>query len=852
MIVRKNNSASLFYFSSLLLLLLVDLSSGDKNPLVIQGISVQQEEDLSQLFAEARSFPGENEDQVAIESRIVESTADSRDGSGGHHHHHGGGGHNHHGSGNSNNDSPTSFDSFSAPNAPAPQVTYSNEPPPPPPAGAISQGPNIIIQAAPAPDNVDSYGSPQAPIVTEGDSYGSPQAPIVSGGGGDSYGSPQAPIVNNGGGDSYGSPSGQVISGPPPPAPINQRPIPVPLPVPVQPGSIVLPGGPGIFGPPKPQYKPRPQPPKRPSYRPPPPHKKRPHPPPKPQYKPQPRPHPHPKPQHKPHYKPRPKPNFNKGPKPSYKQPKRPSYNPPPQYKPAPQPKPQYKPAPQPPKPVYKPAPPNYNNAVAPPAIVTNEVESWPKAQPEMPKIVSLDVTCEKNLMKVHIEFDKPFYGIIFSKGHYSDVNCVHLPAGLGRTKANFDVSIHSCGTTGNTENGLYGYGADSGSGTYFENTIVVQYDPQVQEVWDQARKLRCTWHDQYEKSVTFRPFAVDMLDVVRADFAGDNVGCWMQIQVGKGPWASEVSGLVKIGQTMTMVLAIKDDEQKFDMMVRNCMAHDGKRAPIQLVDQKGCVTRPKLMSRFTKIKNFGASASVLSYAHFQAFKFPDSMEVHFQCTIQICRYQCPDQCGNDVIQAPAGENNDQYGSPVAPVQNVYSSSSSAGSSSTLDTYTINKRSKRATEDLTEEEESTENEEAAEEDIESKSSSTTTTTIEEGEEIVEIVNKDDEVEIDLSDIGVQKVIQVVSTNDLTFAIKENEDEAEQEYPPVTQSLTDEQGYICMSTPAFAATLVILLAILVISCLLSAFLCLRHRSYYGESSLIAAFSNPVFAHKKGHF
>merc|ERR1711983_433559 len=96
--------------------------------------------------------------------------------------------------------------------------------------------------------------------------------------------------------------------------------------------------------------------------------------------------------------------------------------------------------------------------------------------------------------MKVFVEFDKPFYGIIFSKGHYSDVNCVHLPAGLGRNNAKFDVSINSCGTTGNTENGLYGYGADSGSGTYFENTIVIQYDPQVQEVWDQARKLRCTW----------------------------------------------------------------------------------------------------------------------------------------------------------------------------------------------------------------------------------------------------------------------------------------------------------------------------------------------------------------------
>ena len=48
--------------------------------------------------------------------------------------------------------------------------------------------------------------------------------------------------------------------------------------------------------------------------------------------------------------------------------------------------------------------------------------------------------------------------------------------------------------------------------------------------------------------------------------------------QVGKGPHASEVSGIVKIGQTMTMVLGVKDDENKFDMMVRNCVAHDGQR----------------------------------------------------------------------------------------------------------------------------------------------------------------------------------------------------------------------------------------------------------------------------------
>lgn len=423
--------------------------------------------------------------------------------------------------------------------------------------------------------------------------------------------------------------------------------------------------------------------------------------------------------------------------------------------------------------------------------------DAWPAPMPDMPKIVSLDVKCDKNSMKVYIGFDKPFYGIVFSKGHYSNVNCVHLPAGLGRTSANFEISIHACGTAGNTENGLYGYGADSGSGTYFENIIVVQYDPQVQEVWDQARKLRCTWHDQYEKSVTFRPFPVDMLDVVRADFAGDNVGCWMQIQVGKGPWASEVSGLVKIGQTMTMVLAIKDDDSKFDMLVRNCMAHDGKRAPIQLVDQKGCVTRPKLMSRFTKIKNFGASASVLSYAHFQAFKFPDSMEVHFQCTIQICRYQCPDQCSDptSLLHGVPGPDT-AYGLPPPPPLPL-EAYLQAAAGRPRDERRV-RRQRRET------------------------------------------SSDPEKEV-----GVNRVIRVVSTGDLTFSLDDNgNSSAPTMVFPGRSEDAAVAGLICMTTPGFAATLVVLLAILIISCLMSAFLCVRLRPFAtSEKNIAASFTNP---------
>ncbi|XP_052867341.1 uncharacterized protein LOC128273423 [Anopheles cruzii] len=288
--------------------------------------------------------------------------------------------------------------------------------------------------------------------------------------------------------------------------------------------------------------------------------------------------------------------------------------------------------------------------------------DPWPlSATNDSPQIKHLQVQCEKTHMRVNIEFDRPFYGMIFSKGFYSDPHCVHLKPGTGHLSATFEIFLNSCGMSSSANhNAAAGFGGPTPSGSYVENTIIIQYDPYVQEVWDQARKLRCTWYDFYEKAVTFRPFQVDMLHAVTANFLGDNLQCWMQIQVGKGPWASEVSGIVKIGQTMTMVLAIKDDENKFDMLVRNCVAHDGKRAPIQLVDQHGCVVRPKIMSRFQKIKNFGPSASVVSFAYFQAFKFPDSMNVHFQCVIQVCRYNCPEpKCGG--VGGPGGD----YGLPA-------------------------------------------------------------------------------------------------------------------------------------------------------------------------------------------
>lgn len=80
-------------------------------------------------------------------------------------------------------------------------------------------------------------------------------------------------------------------------------------------------------------------------------------------------------------------------------------------------------------------------------------------------------------------------------------------------------------------------------------------------------------------------------------------------------------------------------------MRVKSCIASDGGAHVIQLSDEYGCVLRPKMISRFLKAKGADDRASVITYAFFHAFKFPDALSVHIKCKVEICRHGCLDHC---------------------------------------------------------------------------------------------------------------------------------------------------------------------------------------------------------------
>ena len=92
-------------------------------------------------------------------------------------------------------------------------------------------------------------------------------------------------------------------------------------------------------------------------------------------------------------------------------------------------------------------------------------------------------------------------------------------------------------------------------------------------------------------------------------------------------------------------MLAFLQLKGEFDMRVKSCEASDNQNRPIQLSDSDGCVLRPKMVSKFMKMRSTDPRATVVTYASFHAFKFPDSMAVHIKCKVEICRYGCPDHC---------------------------------------------------------------------------------------------------------------------------------------------------------------------------------------------------------------
>lgn len=183
---------------------------------------------------------------------------------------------------------------------------------------------------------------------------------------------------------------------------------------------------------------------------------------------------------------------------------------------------------------------------------------------------------------------------------------CTYVRQNSGTTQYSFTVSLDSCGTQF-----INDFEGEAGQ-AYLENVLVLQVsvkltkfinsiflfyhgfyllarkritwlkmiirlwnkkflllknEPGIQEVWDTVRRVRCLWEGNINKALTVN-LSVDMLNQEIVTFSGDTATARLDIQTGRGPFAPTADGLVKIGETMTLVVAVEGDPG-FDLQVR-------------------------------------------------------------------------------------------------------------------------------------------------------------------------------------------------------------------------------------------------------------------------------------------
>nr|XP_018909745.1 PREDICTED: uncharacterized protein LOC109038928 [Bemisia tabaci] len=283
------------------------------------------------------------------------------------------------------------------------------------------------------------------------------------------------------------------------------------------------------------------------------------------------------------------------------------------------------------------------------------------------PHIHELVVQCAKDQMTISLEFNKVFDGVIYSKGFYSSPECRYVEPNSGKTKFAFSVMLNSCGTQ-------FIDGIMEGKQAYLENVLVLQGEPGIQEVWDTIRAVRCLWEGNLNKALSVA-LTVGTPNAELVAFSGDTATAKLDIQMGKGPFAPAATGLVKIGELMTLVVTV-DGDPGFNVLVRECIARDENPAQsgnmVQLTDSQGCVVKTKLLGRFQTTTN-PETNSVIAYAYFNAFKFPDVMDLIIECNVDLCKAACQ-PCPNPNQSVDPGKrrrrevNNTSFATSSEPV----------------------------------------------------------------------------------------------------------------------------------------------------------------------------------------
>lgn len=234
-----------------------------------------------------------------------------------------------------------------------------------------------------------------------------------------------------------------------------------------------------------------------------------------------------------------------------------------------------------------------------------------------------MQVTCQADGVQVVIDLmESNFNGVLYVKGHSKDEECrrvVNLAGDSSQRTQIFKVHFGSCGLI--HVNGVASF------------ILVIQKHPKLVTYKAQAYHIKCVYQTG-EKNVTLG-FNVQMLTTAGTIAnTGPPPTCAMRIVAYNG----EEINSAEIGDNLRLQVEVQP-ATIYGGFARSCVAktmEDSVENEYIVTDENGCATEPSIFGDW----EYQAETNSL-LASFNAFKFPSSDNIRFQCNIRVCFGRC-------------------------------------------------------------------------------------------------------------------------------------------------------------------------------------------------------------------
>ncbi|KAL1433281.1 hypothetical protein MTO96_012681 [Rhipicephalus appendiculatus] len=225
-------------------------------------------------------------------------------------------------------------------------------------------------------------------------------------------------------------------------------------------------------------------------------------------------------------------------------------------------------------------------------------------------KVISAE--CHEGLMRIELRFNGSFLGLVYSTGYAHDPDCVYVNGSGGATYT-LDVRANRCGTLGRSDLLVRGH--------QLWNSLTVQYDRQIEDSADERFRVTCEYAFDYWKTVSFPLLNVEVNTGTAVVFTLPPPQCSMEVRLGYGLSGPRAQGPVTVGDPLTLVITMTSVLRDVDILVSNCVAHNGADQKLQLVDVHGCPLQERLLSAFR-----------------------GSRALYIECDVHMCHSSCPTQ----------------------------------------------------------------------------------------------------------------------------------------------------------------------------------------------------------------